>query len=674
MRLKYLVLVGLCFWLWDCSSGSAPVINRVRSGQVAPQAPAAGSGGPAAGTPAKDDPAQPATIAPRAPTTPVATAGSGSMTMQPGASAASTPVSIDQCSGSNAAGLSAADVQKLQSGNGAGPKWLYPYEGTVFPRGLGAPMLMWDGAADAVYIHIQSMAFEYKGCLKPTAAGQLQLPEDIWATAGQKTHGKGDTYSIELTTLQKGAVNGPASLHISIAQATIKGSIYYNSYNSNLAASAPAMGFGGGPMGGVVLRIPQGGKAELFLSGQCIGCHSVSANGSRMTAQPIGGGMAYPLMLGGSANPTGVAAAPRGAFGALYPDGTKYLSMSGAVEVARTLMTSGGGGGSTDATLFDAVSGMALPSHGIPPGALMPMFSPDGSLLVFNDYAADMAHGLALMKYDVATDTASDYKVLVKESGGTLRPGWPFVLPDNDGVVFVRTDGADFSGNGLGIMGGGGLNPGGFFGTPAAANGGGPSSDLYIADVASGSVTVLAKAMGYNQPADASSGMTYLPFGADELHHNFFPTVSPVAAGGYFWVFFDSLRHYGNLGSMRQLWGTAIEIHADGKYTSDPSAPAFYLPGQELGTGNHRAFAALDPCKKDGDKCTSGIDCCGGTCYFATVPEELVEPVGSCSPPMKNRCAMRDERCKTDADCCAPVGKDPPNSCIAGFCAYVSLN
>ena len=96
---------------------------------------------------------------------------------------------------------------------------------------------------------------------------------------------------------------------------------------------------------------------------------------------------------------------------------------------------------------------------------------------------------------------------------------------------------------------------------------------------------------------------------------NYFPTVSPVAAGGYFWLFFDSVRHYGNLGVQRQLWGAAIDIAADGSYAVDRSHPAFYLPGQELGTGNHRAFAALDPCKKDGDSCTSGIDCCGGFCF-----------------------------------------------------------
>jgi hypothetical protein len=175
--------------------------------------------------------------------------------------------------------------------------------------------------------------------------------------------------------------------------------------------------------------------------------------------------------------------------------------------------------------------------------------------------------------------------------------------------------------------------------------------------------------MGYNTPADAASGTTYLPFGTEELHHNYFPTVSPVAAGGYFWVFFDSIRHYGVLGSQRQLWGAALDIQPDGTYKLDPSYPAFYLPGQELNTGNHRAFAALDPCKKDGDKCTSGIDCCGGFCYI-DAPQELIDPVGSCTPKM-NMCAKRDERCKSDSDCCPPQPGEPANTCIAGFCAFV---
>jgi hypothetical protein len=44
--------------------------------------------------------------------------------------------------------------------------------------GLLAPLVMWNGdpATDAVYLHIRSQLFEYKGALKPTADGPLQLP------------------------------------------------------------------------------------------------------------------------------------------------------------------------------------------------------------------------------------------------------------------------------------------------------------------------------------------------------------------------------------------------------------------------------------------------------------------------------------------------------------------
>jgi hypothetical protein len=157
-------------------------------------------------------------------------------------------------------------------------------------------------------------------------------------------------------------------------------------------------------------------------------------------------------------------------------------------------------------------------------------------------------------------------------------------------------------------------------------------------------------------------------------YNSYFPTVSPVAAGGYFWVFFDSLRNYGNLGVGRQLWGTALEIQADGTYAEDPSHPPFYLPGQELGTGNHRAFTALDPCKMDGNSCTSGIDCCGGFCFIDPESQEFADAVGTCTPKQMMMCSQKDDRCQRDIDCCMPQGDSPPYSCIGGFCAAIPLN
>jgi hypothetical protein len=258
------------------------------------------------------------------------------------------------------------------------------------------------------------------------------------------------------------------------------------------------------------------------------------------------------------------------------------------------------------------------------------------------------------MKYDAASHTASGYKQLVG-TDGLRRPGWPFALPDNNAVVYAETESPDFSGLGAGV---------GSSVTAIAA----PYSELMIVDAETGKSSVLAQAMGYADAAAAASGETYLPFGAEELHKNYFPTVSPVAAGGYFWVFFDSLRHYGNKGLTRQLWGTAIDIQStqgefsptDGLYGKDLSHPSFYLPGQNFGTGNHRAFTALDPCKEDGASCESGVDCCSGSCDTANGTPGVCGKVTSC--------AKTEDRCTTDDECCTAT-----DTCINGFCATIFL-
>src|SRR5262249_47346295 len=214
----------------------------------------------------------------------------------------------------------------------------------------------------------------------------------------------------------------------------------------------------------------------------------------------------------------------------------------------------------------------------------------------------DTGRGVAMMAFDGTMRTATAYKK-VYQTASPNYIAWPFILPDDKGIVCAIGPNADFSGGGVGLSGGLALN--------ALA----PVSDLFLLEVPSGTSSRPEKGRGFNTVQDAPSDKPYLPFpAAEETHHNYYPTVSPVAAGGYFWVFFDSYRHYGNLGVQRQLWGSAVDISADGTYTTDPSHPAFYLTGQEFGTGNHPAFTALDPCRKDGDSCTTGIDCCNGFC------------------------------------------------------------
>jgi hypothetical protein len=556
-----------------------------------------------------------------------------------------TTVFVDRCSTGAPSGLSAASVKALLAGGSAGSmRYLYPYAQTVFPRGLIAPTVMWDGAsADYVYVHLKSKAFEYKGCLVPTAAGQILLPQDVWIAASSHAAGAADPFSLSLTTIASSTVTGPITEPIVIAPATLKGSIYYNSYTTKLNT-----GVGGG---GAVLRIVPGQNVALFLGASgCTGCHAVAANGSRMAADPFttsvqGSGATYALTTMAAPNPTPlVANAPNATFVGMYPDGTMYIGNAhpngglGGPRPGGPLST-----GPASAGLYETDTGKAVSNSNIPTGAMMPTFSPDGKLVTFTDTAIGNGNGqgLATMTFDKSSRAASAYKKVFQVTDSSTYPGWPFFLPDNGGIVFAIGNQADFSGGGLGLGLGGAIA--------------GSTSDLYLLDVAGGTSTLLAQAVGFASVADASSSKTYLPYAAaDELHHNFYPTVSPVPAGGYFWIFFDSYRHYGNQGLQRQLWGTAVDVSSTGKYTADPSHPAFYVTGQELGTGNHRAFTALDPCHADGASCTSGVDCCGGFCTN-----------GTCGAP-KPRCSNADETCNSGHMCC-----DTSLQCIGGICTQI---
>jgi hypothetical protein len=574
------------------------------------------------------------------------------------------PIAIDQCGANNPGGLSAAQMSALKAGGNTGSlRVLYPYDGTVFPRGLTAPTLMWEGAGEAIYVHLKAGKFEYHGCLRANAAGQVELPQDVWNTAGQQTGGRNDPLSVELTTLNGQTATGPLKQRWVIAQATLKGSIYYNSYNTQLSG-----GFGNN---GAILRIRPGQMAEVFArQGSCTGCHSVSANGERMTTKEFGVGAVEGIIgdlggllggLGGAAgggiagaiadgqiyaltpdtapNSPPARAAPGTSFAGLTPDGKLYLSSAATLEVGPQLQ-GGVGAAIGDSLLYETDTGTIVQNTGIPTTAMMPTFSADGSLLTFSD-AAQAGRAIVVMDFDQKNRKASNARTVLTD---TRFLGWPFVLPDNRAVVFSVTDRRDFSGGGVAI-------------SPLAARG--PFSDLGIVDLSTRKVMLLAKSIGFANEADADAQKTYLPFGAAELHQHYYPTVSPVSAGGYFWIFFDSVRHYGNKGLHRQLWGAAIAIASvtelsTGNYESDPSFPAFYLAGQELQVANHRAFTALDPCRKDGSKCETGIDCCGGFCTN-----------GICGRDTQ-RCSQTNEVCKVKSDCCRAQ-----DQCIGGFCGVV---
>ena len=122
--------------------------------------------------------------------------------------------------------------------------WLYPYDQTVFPRGLLPPRLQWAGTQiQWVLVTASALNLDYTGSLRADeqrsagerAVPQLDLPADAW-TAITGSAGANDPVTVQVTKYDiASAVTGPIAETWTVAQGTLKGVVYYNSYDSPLA-------------------------------------------------------------------------------------------------------------------------------------------------------------------------------------------------------------------------------------------------------------------------------------------------------------------------------------------------------------------------------------------------------------------------------------------------------
>ncbi len=537
----------------------------------------------------------------------------------------------------NPGSVAPTTVTQLQGGGTADStfKWLYPYDATVFPRGLLPPTFQFDGtSADATYVHVTSAGLNYKGYFGPITAPLRQaLPAASWSAIIEAAGPLPDQLQVEITKISSGQVTGPITEHWPVAQGNIRGTIYYETYNSALAA---------GGLG--IMQIAPGATHPVALKSGCANvCHTASADGSTLVAS---GGSALAFEASASYDLKNNAAvkfkAPddRYSYGGLYPDGT--FAMSATNYRTWFGLVSG---------LRDTTSGalIAAPGwDGVLKHSGTPAFSPDGKQMAFIHEDKDQGHTIAKMDFARSNYTFSNLIDLATDSSHQLA--WPSYTPDGKWVAYqAETPGSCTSG--------GQASTAGPFETDCNSHG-----DLFIVDIASQTSHRLDALDGYT----GSGTTSYLPAGDPDL--NFAPTILPEAVGGYFWVVFTSHRAYGNIlpsmapGSdgtpdeIGQLWVAAIDLN--GNVATDPSHPAFYLDAQEITADNLRGFWVLPPCQAQGSSCTSGDQCCDGFCRPSGNggPLECVPPPGGCSNEY--------EKCTTASDCC-----NSSDQCINGFCA-----
>jgi len=498
---------------------------------------------------------------------------------------------------------------------------LYPYDATVFPRGLAGPILQWDGggAADIYRVRATSPTFHFTAWQTVPAPSQFSfptIPDDTWKLLTDSTNG-------DITLEVQRWEGAQAYLHVEqtwkIAPAVLTGTVYFWEVNN-----------------GNVVRLKPGDTApEDFLdrplggdgTPRCVACHSAAKQGNRIVAA-----------FDGSASPWGTWDAAEGdaLFDSATPTGFTAISPDGG------LIAWGQSQSATSLTVsrFDSTDllGSITPGVGWP---VHPAWSTDGTKIAFADrtdgnWLEFFNSTLWTSDVDPVTGVVTNpLQIINNDQGGLTTVTFPTFSPDSQKIAFMRSNAAETRG-------------------------------------ARGEIW-MANADGSNQVRlDALNGSTTLQ--DEQAQATFEPTFLPVNVGGYSWLIVVSERTYGNTLTSRnnstnyngcvsevpacrskQLWVTAIDN--DAPAGTDPSHPPFWLPGQSLTNQNMRGEWVLSPCKQLGDECSAGFDCCEGFC--------TEQPDGSkvCSEG-GGSCSQAGEACETPADCC-----DETLDCIGGFCA-----
>ncbi|HVY48762.1 MAG TPA: hypothetical protein VHB21_22895 [Minicystis sp.] len=523
-------------------------------------------------------------------------------------------------------------------------KILYPYDQTVMPRGLVAPLLQFSPGnvpPEDAKVSVSSADFSWDGFIHVQNGGvpQFYMPQDVWDAALLTTGGQ--TLTISVTKAAMNVAYGPAKTHVVVAPAALTGAVYYMTYQT--------------PNNGLYSVLPGAQQPAALLKPGCLVCHAVSANGTRLALGTDDANLTaesgiYDVGSDGTAtqitqSPPGLGGDSRGiSYATFTPDG-KYVMRS---------QNNFWGGVNQQAWFIDAQNGALVPATvnglGANVSAYLPAVSSDGKHYAFTNGPeesppfATPQRSISLMDLSIddasKTLTFSNRKVLLDNGASGSITKFVNFLPDSN--YLVLQEGENYC-SGYGMM-----LPS-WDASCAEYSFGGATGRLYLVNAKTGEHLELAKLDQGNVDTDRQ--------------RNYEPFPLPVTAGGYFWVVFTSIREYGNVyqgGNVRkQLWVAAITPNAGAGV--DPSHPPFYLPNQ-TDTPNERGYWALEPCKAVGKSCETGDQCCDGFCRPSD-PNDPSSPK-TCKPP-GGGCSQSSETCQATSDCC---GASSGTQCIGGFC------
>ncbi len=459
---------------------------------------------------------------------------------------------------------------------GAAPSLVYPPDLVLLPPNLNELEVQFQPAAGNALFELTFTTPKLSLTVYTTCAtvgtGCGYLPDEAtWKLLSD--YGRGGTVQLALraTGASGGPVGSAASRMFSFTDEDLLGGLYYWAA-ANGAVNRYDFGL-------------RGQKAENFytptMSGaMCVGCHVLSRDGARIAVGLNIPGPATLRVLDVATRTTlfESSGAPFGGTGgsnfeALSPDGAKVLTNSGQ-----------------DLALEDAATGAALGATIT--NANMPDWSADGAQIVFARSSGSTCVG-GFCPTQPGIDGASLFLTSVTgNSFGTATPlvagasnvnnYYPSFSPDGNWVAFNRAAGNSYDA---------------------------PDARLMVAPTTAGGVPIdLAL-------ANAELGNSWPKFA---------PYVQHINGRTIFWLTFSSRRDYGlrlvnSTASTKvaQLWMVAFSPDLG---EADPGFPPFWLPFQDISTGNHIAQwtqkVARQPCAPgpDNSGCMADEMCMDGIC------------------------------------------------------------
>ncbi len=510
---------------------------------------------------------------------------------------------------------------------------LYPYDRTVYPVAIGAPLVQWSNggvAAAAVKIGLRypttgAALFRWSSIVPEGSPASFQIPQYAWAALDEIA--RGDDVQLSVQRLVGATLRNEKDITIHFSPLGLRGQIFYTDYSS----TADVRTFKPGSRSATNVSAYPAGAA----TGCNNPCHTVSSNGKRLVTSNWYNDWGV-SKINADGTTTAIAASPNSASGwdsrgfayaAVTPDGM-YALQTANWWGNTTDWSVGGDSGNhwlgsqlqiwqlsdTPGTAPVDVSGGT--AWGLGSAALMvPSFSPDGTKLLALDgdrtYGAAWRQGLDVWDFDSSSNRFSNPHGFANRIAASEYVRWPSFESDSRSVMFqtnpTNADDASY----------GGMLPSGFHTI---------AGKLYSVDSQTSNAPVVLDNINVG-------------LGGSDANLSYQPTMLPISVGGYRWAVFTSARRYGNTlnnsGTLTtQLWVSALDDQVSG--ASDRSHPPFWLPGQTLGDNggnrhiNERGYWVLDACKSAGttpaSACTSNEECCGGVASPATAICRIDQP------------------------------------------------